>query len=97
VIPVSISYSRVGLAVTPHETDPSEERAPGAVPERQPLEGLRPPAPEGLATLEEVELRHVANVLRHCGGHRRRAARILGISERNLYRILKRLGGDRLD
>jgi transcriptional regulator with PAS, ATPase and Fis domain len=51
----------------------------------------------GIATLEEVEARHVAFVLRHCGGHRRRAAEMLGISERSLYRMLKRESGLPLD
>jgi Nif-specific regulatory protein len=50
-----------------------------------------------LATLEEVGLRLVAQVLQHCDGHRRRAAAILGISERSLYRMLKRAPGGGLD
>jgi DNA-binding NtrC family response regulator len=64
-------------------------------------EGLAPAIPErtegGVATLEEVEARHVAFVLRHCGGHRRRAAEMLGISERSLYRMLKRESGLPID
>ena len=44
---------------------------------------------EGLTTLEEVERRHILRVLEACKGHRQRAAQILGISERNLYRKLK--------
>ena len=39
----------------------------------------------GLA-LAEVERRHIASVLARVGGHRARAAQLLGISERNLYR-----------
>jgi DNA-binding NtrC family response regulator len=39
----------------------------------------------GLA-LAEVERRHIARVLAQVGGHRARAAQLLGISERNLYR-----------
>ena len=39
--------------------------------------------------LDEIELRYTLRVLDHCKGHRQNAARILGISERNLYRKLK--------
>jgi DNA-binding NtrC family response regulator len=44
-----------------------------------------------LVTLEEVERRYVKRVLEECKGHRHKAASILGISERNLYRKLKEL------
>ena len=44
-----------------------------------------------LVTLEEVERRYVRRVLEECKGHRQKAAGILGISERNLYRKLKEL------
>jgi DNA-binding NtrC family response regulator len=44
-----------------------------------------------LVTLEEVERRYVRRVLEECKGHRHKAASILGISERNLYRKLKEL------
>jgi transcriptional regulator with PAS, ATPase and Fis domain len=42
-----------------------------------------------LTTLEEVERRYIKRVLEECKGHRQKAASILGISERNLYRKLK--------
>ncbi len=42
-----------------------------------------------LTTLEEVERRYIKRVLDECKGHRQKAAKILGISERNLYRKLK--------
>jgi DNA-binding NtrC family response regulator len=45
-----------------------------------------------LPTLEEVERAHVARALEAAGGHRARAARLLGISERNLYRKLREYG-----
>ena len=55
--------------------------------------GAPPLAPQGepgrLETLEAVTSRHVANGLSKCDGHRRRAAEVLGISERSLYRMLK--------
>ena len=46
---------------------------------------------ERLPTMDEVERRYIRRVLEQCKGHRQRAARILGISERNLYRRLKEL------
>jgi DNA-binding NtrC family response regulator len=44
-----------------------------------------------LPTLEDVEKRYIRQVLDQCKGHRQKAAEILGISERNLYRKLKEL------
>ena len=41
--------------------------------------------------LAEVERRYIRLVLGECSGHRRFAARVLGISERNLYRKLREL------
>ena len=43
-------------------------------------------------TLEAMERRHIERTLRATGGHRGNAARILGISERNLYRKLREYG-----
>jgi len=46
--------------------------------------------PEGrLPTLREMEREHIARALRSTGGHREKAARALGISERSLYRKLR--------
>jgi DNA-binding NtrC family response regulator len=42
-----------------------------------------------LPTLVEMELMHIRRALEASNGHRGNAARILGISERNLYRKLK--------
>jgi len=47
--------------------------------------------PGKLTTLEEVERRYIRRVLEECKGHRKQAAKILGISERNLYRKVKEL------
>jgi DNA-binding NtrC family response regulator len=49
--------------------------------------GSRPGAPP--PTLQELERTHIEAVLRGTDGHRGNAAKILGISERNLYRKLK--------
>ena len=42
-------------------------------------------------TLEEAERRYIRQVVDECHGHRLKAAQILGISERNLYRKLKEM------
>ena len=55
---------------------------------------FRPTEEDGrLVTLEEVERRYIKRVLEECKGHRHKAAVILGISERNLYRKLKEIEG----
>jgi len=45
-------------------------------------------------TLAEAERRYIREILTECNGHRHKAAVILGISERNLYRKLKELDTD---
>jgi DNA-binding NtrC family response regulator len=45
-------------------------------------------------SLREAERQHVLAVLRQVGGNRARAARLLEVSERNLYRLLKRYAED---
>jgi DNA-binding NtrC family response regulator len=46
-------------------------------------------APQPLRTLDQLERDHIRAALDFAQGHRAQAARILGISERNLYRKLK--------
>jgi len=55
-------------------------------PERSPNGG-----PEHHLTLAEAEKRYIRQVLEECSGHRLKAAQLLGISERNLYRKLKEM------
>jgi len=43
-----------------------------------------------VGTLEELERRHISNVLRQVSGNRMAAAKALGISRRSLYRRLER-------
>jgi DNA-binding NtrC family response regulator len=51
------------------------------------LRAARPAGPRGsLATLEAVERAQIELALRATNGHRGQAAKLLGISERNLYR-----------
>ncbi len=52
--------------------------------------GGRSPAP--LASLEEVEKRHVAAVLGHTGGNVSQSARILGIDRVTLYNKMRKYG-----
>ncbi|OQW40535.1 MAG: hypothetical protein A4C66_02290 [Nitrospira sp. HN-bin3] len=45
-------------------------------------------------TLEEVEKRHLIRVLKETKGNKVKAARILGIDRRTLYRMAERFGLD---
>jgi DNA-binding NtrC family response regulator len=45
-----------------------------------------------LQTLEQIERAHIETALRATAGHRGQAAKVLGISERNLYRKLREYG-----
>ncbi len=56
-------------------------RAPESLPQNTPL-----------PTLQEAELTHIRMALTASNGHRGNAAKILGISERNLYRKLREHG-----
>ena len=44
----------------------------------------------GLPTIDEVERRYILHVLEATGGNRTRAAEILGINRRTLYRMAER-------
>ncbi len=63
------------------------------------LRNAKPAPPAGalaqdssLPTLQEVELTHIRRAIEATKGHRGNAAKILGISERNLYRKLREHG-----
>jgi transcriptional regulator of acetoin/glycerol metabolism len=45
-------------------------------------------------TLEEVEKRHLIRVLKEMKGNKVKAAKILGIDRRTLYRMAERFGID---
>jgi DNA-binding NtrC family response regulator len=51
-----------------------------------------PPKPGTMASLEEVEKRHVAAVLGHTGGNVSQSARILGIDRVTLYNKMRKYG-----
>jgi two-component system response regulator AtoC len=70
---------------------------PEILPEDLPASVRRVPAPAAgpeaaLPTLEELERAHIERALRSTQGHRGRAAAVLGISERSLYRKLRDYG-----
>ncbi len=52
------------------------------------------PLEEELLTLDEVEKRHLIRVLKETKGNKVRAAKILGIDRRTLYRMAERFGID---
>jgi DNA-binding NtrC family response regulator len=58
-----------------------------------PVTSTAPTEADGrLQTLEELERAHIERAIRTTDGHRSHAAKILGISERNLYRKLREYG-----
>ncbi len=67
------------------------------LPEHLPI-GMRHPSARAVIenggprpTLAEAERSYIREILTECNGHRHKAAQVLGISERNLYRKLKEL------
>jgi len=64
----------------------------------QGLRGRESPAEpslfEGLPTLDELERRYLSHVLAEVGGNRTRAAEVMGIDRRTLYRMAERFGLD---
>jgi DNA-binding NtrC family response regulator len=63
-----------------------------------PLEAMKEVFPDGgraeatAQTLSQLERSAIRDALRVCGGNRRKAAEMLGISERTLYRKIKEYG-----
>jgi DNA-binding NtrC family response regulator len=75
-----------GHEILPEHLPPTVRGAYLAEPAATPDRGER------LPTLDEMERSHIRMALEACHGHRGNAAKILGISERNLYRKLHELG-----
>ena len=73
---------------------PRSEREPDGTPERAPRETSARAAVGDDLTLEELERLHIEAVLERCGGTKARAAEILGIERKSLYRKARRLGID---
>jgi DNA-binding NtrC family response regulator len=60
-----------------------------------PARGIEPLEPRlfaDLPSLDELERRYLAHVLEAVGGNRTRAAEVLGIDRRTLYRMAERFG-----
>ena len=55
---------------------------------------VAPDATERLLSLDQVERHHVLRVLDRVGGNKARAARVLGLSRKTLYRLLERYSAD---
>jgi DNA-binding NtrC family response regulator len=52
--------------------------------------GLRPDEPVPPGSLDDAERRHIARMLEHTGGNKRRAAGLLGISRSTLLNKIRR-------
>ncbi len=53
-------------------------------------QGLAPPPPSEIKTIEEMEKEHIKRVLERVGNNKAEASRILGINRATLYRKIKR-------
>ncbi len=65
---------------------------PAAKPQLAPVVSGNAEPPSVPLSLRDMEARHLAELLGHYRGHRRTVAGVLGVSERTLYRKLRRYG-----
>ncbi|HEY8147896.1 MAG TPA: sigma-54 dependent transcriptional regulator [Vicinamibacteria bacterium] len=82
---------RLALAATGDSLE--REDLPAVFRERPPAT-LEEPLFDGLPSLEQMEKRYLAHVLETLKGNRTRAAEVLGIDRRTLYRMMERFGMD---
>ena len=61
-------------------------------PEHLAIGGTPPESPAHLATLDDLERQHVERVLASTGGHKARAAEVLGVSRPRLNRLIEKYG-----
>ena len=61
-------------------------------PEHLAMAAAREPAKQTIASLDEIEKSHVQHVMNATGGHKARAAAILGVSRPRLNRLLEKYG-----
>ena len=86
----AVSLSR-GPLLTPDDLPASLRRT--ELPVKEPA-GTIGHSDEGCLSLEEVEKRHLVRVLKETKGNKVKAAKILGIDRRTLYRMAERFGLD---
>ena len=66
-----------------------EEGQYNSVKELQAVDQSRRYQEEPCQSVKDLTAKHVKQVLLRCGGNRRKASKMLGISERTLYRMIK--------
>ena len=88
VIERAISLAH-GPLIVPDDL-PAEVRRAGRDGEMPPVGVLE--SGDGLITLDELEKRYLVRVLKETGGNKMKAAKILGIDRRTLYRMAERFG-----
>jgi DNA-binding NtrC family response regulator len=86
---VSLSH---GPLLLPEDLPESIRAEPS--PSDKPAGVLSEGDPDVLLTLDEVEKRHLSRVLKETRGNKVKAAKILGIDRRTLYRMAERFGLD---
>ncbi len=79
-----------GVAVTSHPILLPHDLPLHLVPPTTPSIERDAPGPVELVSLEALTRRHIASVLAATGGNKKRAAEILGVDRRTLYRMLER-------
>jgi PAS domain S-box-containing protein len=90
VLMAAAAYAAHGRIRAAHIARVLSAARPPHAPERAPAEVRAERRVPSSASLWELEARHIARMLRRHGGSRRRVAAELGISERTLYRKIKR-------
>lgn len=86
---VSLSH---GPLLLPEDLPESIRSEPGL--SDKPAGAISDGDPDALLTLDEVEKRHLSRVLKETRGNKVKAAKILGIDRRTLYRMAERFGLD---
>jgi DNA-binding NtrC family response regulator len=79
-----------GHAIVPEDLPEKLQSAQVRAAARSPLSALF----EDLPALDELERRYLLYILEVTGGNRTRAAEVLGIDRRTLYRMIERYGID---